>query len=539
MPASPPPRRCVDGAEEALRAATALGRAFARGGPEALAGSALPPGWRVVKARPMRAVLAGPGGAAVPGGVFAKAHRAPGLAERVKGRMRPPRGPAEGAALETLAARGLPVAEPIAWAAEGPGGADVLVTRAVAGARPLEGLDADALPHRERKALAEALGRLLRAAHDAGWRARDLHRGNVVLSDAGPVLVDVGSHGPGGSIGAARRAALLGAAGHGLSASARDAFRALRAYAGGDAAEARRWMVRAVPASRLVARLYRRRRTRRARRTGLHFEAFEAGPLRGIRSTGSSPASWRAACRAWVEGDPPGARPMKAGGGVVAARLPDRAGDVVLKRWGPSWKDRFRVPRALRAFRTAYALRVRGVACPEPLLAAADAAGRGVLVSERAGGPGAEAVDLHRAAVGAGAGPSALSTLARAERTRALEKLGRFLRRMHDAEVVHRDLKAPNLVAWRCPAGPAFAVVDLEGARATSGPVPWARRARDVARLDASLPRDAVSRADRLRVVRGYFASFERLRPGPGDFARAVDALAARKRAAVVQSTRP
>ena len=202
-----------------------------------------------------------------------------------------------------------------------------------------------------------------------------------------------------------------------------------------------------------------------------------------------------------------------------------------MKRFGASWKDRFRVPRPLRAFRRAYALRVRGVSCPEPLLAASDARGRGVYVAALAGSDAGGALDLDRAARGDGGGPSALSQLSPRSRRRALERLGRFLRRMHDAEVVHRDLKAPNLVAWDGPRGASFAVVDLEGAHVARGRVPWARRARDLARLDASLGSPPVSRADRLRVLRGYFAAWERAPVSRGDFARRVAFASARKRA--------
>jgi hypothetical protein len=116
-----------------------------------------------------------------------------------------------------------------------------------------------------------------------------------------------------------------------------------------------------------------------------------------------------------------------------------------------------------------------------------------------------------------------LAALAPAARRAALHRLGRFLRRLHDAEVVHRDLKPANLVAWPTPRGVAYAVVDLDGARATRRPVPWRRRARDLARLDASVG-PAVSRAARHRVLRGYVASFERAGLPLRDLARRVAA---------------
>jgi len=523
---APPPRWCAAGAEGALEAATSVARAFAREGPAALAPARLPAGWRLVKGRSMRAVLR----ASLPVAgretvVYVKAHRAPDAAARAKALVRGGRGPAEGSTLAALAARGVAVAEPLAWSADGPDDADVLVLRGVEGAASLQAIDRDALRRGDRTRVAEAVGRLLRLAHDAGWRQGDLHRDHVLVRDDGAVLLDVGGRPLRDPRGAARRPVLLGAAGHGLAPDPRDALRALRAYAGGDRATARRLLEESIPFQRIVARAYRRGRARRARRTGLHFEAFRpAGARAAMRATGTPPA-WRDAALAWLVSDPPGAVALKDGGDVLAARLPGRDAPVVLKRFAPSWKDRFRTPRAIRAFRRAYALRIRGVACPEPLLAVVDAKGRGLYVASQAGAPPARAVDLHRAAHGeAGALPP------RARRD-ALARLGRFLRRMHDAEVVHRDLKAPNLVAWRGGTGVEFAIVDLEGARVAPRAVHWMRRARDLARLDASLEPAAASRADRLRVVRGYYATWGRLPVDERAFARLVARLHARKRA--------
>jgi hypothetical protein len=215
-----------------------------------------------------------------------------------------------------------------------------------------------------------------------------------------------------------------------------------------------------------------------------------------------APPEWKEVARSLLEGMPAGSRPLKADGSVVVARLPGLDEDVVVKRFAPRWKDPWRTPRAIRAFRRAYALRVRGVACPEPLLAVADVDGGGVYVAR---GAGAGAVDLHEAARGRGA------PLSPARRREALGGLGRFLRRLHDAEVSHRDLKAPNLLLVPTAEGARFEVVDLEGARVASGPVPWRRRARDLSRLDASVGPPRVSRADRLRVLRGYLAAWARM----------------------------
>ena len=103
------------------------------------------------------------------------------------------------------------------------------------------------------------------------------------------------------------------------------------------------------------------------------------------------------------------------------------------------------------------------------------------------------APDLDRAVRARDGRASAFAALSPAERRDALHALGRFLRRLHDADVSHRDLKAPNLVARRDGRLVSFAIVDLEGARVRRRGVSWRRRARDLARLDASLAHDVVS----------------------------------------------
>jgi tRNA A-37 threonylcarbamoyl transferase component Bud32 len=510
-----------------LRAAEEVARAAALG-PAPLPARVLPAGWTVVRERPMRVVLRARLGAR---DVHVKVRRPAGPLDRARDRLRAARAPGEGRLLEALVERGVPAARPVAWSADPAARLDVLVTLTVPGARPLGETLSAASGRAARRAAVEAVGRLLRRAHDAGWRGRDLHRENLLLAPDGPALLDPGTADLGPPLAPHRRAFALGLAAHGLGADARDGLRALRAYFGGDRAAARRWAPLAASAARSVARAYRRGRSRRATRSGLHFEVWRpAGPASvAVRSRDATPEAWVARAGAWVEVDPPGLVPLKAEGNVAAGVLPGLDRPVALKRWPALWRDRFRVPRAVRAFRRAYALRVRGVACPEPLLAAADATGRGVYVAALAGG--GEALDLDRACRGGTRAPFA--ALPAAARRDALHRLGRFLRRLHDAETSHRDLKAPNVVAVPSSRGPAFAVVDLEGARVHRRPVPWQRRARDLARLDASVPAAAVSRADRLRVLRGYFAPFERLPVDLATFARrVVRASAAKRRAA-------
>ncbi|MFO0932903.1 MAG: lipopolysaccharide kinase InaA family protein [Planctomycetota bacterium] len=527
MTAPLPFRWSRDGGADALAAAEALAAGV-------VAGAGIPSGCRLVKDRPMRVTLAatlpGPGG---PLAAFVKVRRLRTARERLRSGHRP-RGAAEARVLAGLASAGVAVPDVVGFSVRPDLGWDVLVLEAVADGVDLGDRLATGLASRARRAVAVEVGALLRRAHDAGWADPDVHRGNLLVTPRGPVLLDPGTRDLAPPLPPHRRVAALAAAAHGLAPDARAALAALVAYEHGDRAAARRWFPLVAAQARRVARAYRRGRARRPTRTGRHFEVFAPTPSggRAVRNLDATDATWKAAAAAWLDADPPGARPLKAGGRVVVFPAPGDDGaagrEVVLKRYAGTWRDRFRTPRAVRAFRRAYALRIRGVACPEPLLAAADGGGAGVYVAARAGGS-APAVDLHAAVVGAPGAAAPFGALAPAARRAALHRLGRFLRRLHDAEVVHRDLKAPNLVAWQTPRGVAYAVVDLDGARATRRPVPWRRRARDLARLDASVGA-VVSRADRHRVLLGYVAAFERPGLPTATLARLVARASARKR---------
>ena len=90
------------------------------------------------------------------------------------------------------------------------------------------------------------------------------------------------------------------------------------------------------------------------------------------------------------------------------------------------------------------------------------------------------------------------------------ERLARVVRTMHDRGVSHRDLKAPNVMlqgAASDPANAAPVLIDLVGVTASTDAVPFARRAKELARLNASfLTMPHVTRGERLRFLRAYLA---------------------------------
>jgi tRNA A-37 threonylcarbamoyl transferase component Bud32 len=238
---------------------------------------------------------------------------------------------------------------------------------------------------------------------------------------------------------------------------------------------------------------------------------FEApGGVTGVRRI-ESPAFWPAALPEWLEVDPPEASPLKSDGRVIRTRLPGHAADVVLKRYEAAATGR--LPRAVRAFRKAVWLEHRGIEAPAPLLALAGPDGASLLVSAYVDG----GVDLHTLLLEAGQG------LSRTERAALADRLGRFLRGMHDAEISHRDLKAPNLLVAGEP--PRIVIVDVDGVARRV--VDWRRRARDLARLDASVDAHAT---DRARVLRAYWRGGPRPSVDRHTFARWIARIVARKR---------
>jgi serine/threonine protein kinase len=93
-----------------------------------------------------------------------------------------------------------------------------------------------------------------------------------------------------------------------------------------------------------------------------------------------------------------------------------------------------------------------------------------------------------------------------------IEELARFVRRMHDRRVAHRDLKPQNIIAEQTGAGSwRISIVDADGIRL--GPVSRRARAKNIRRLARSFLGDpAVTRTDRLRFVRAYLKTGERAR---------------------------
>jgi len=95
----------------------------------------------------------------------------------------------EWAALQRLHQVGVPVPEPLAFARR-PGGGALIVTRHIPGAETLDrALGGYAF---ERRRLLRTVGELIHRLHSAGSVHGDLHVGNILVGEGGPVLVDLG-----------------------------------------------------------------------------------------------------------------------------------------------------------------------------------------------------------------------------------------------------------------------------------------------------------------------------------------------------------
>ncbi len=162
-----------------------------------------------------------------------------------------------------------------------------------------------------------------------------------------------------------------------------------------------------------------------------------------------------------------------------------------LKKRLASLRNLLRRSPALRSWISGHALSDRGLPTARPLA---------VLHRRRFGLP-AEGYVLFEVVEGAVALPDAVTRFD----CRALaNRLGRLLRDMHDRQVSHKDLKAPNILVT--PAGDPV-LIDLVGVT-TGRPVPELQRIRELTRLAASFADSpTVTRTDRLRVLRAYLGS--------------------------------
>jgi tRNA A-37 threonylcarbamoyl transferase component Bud32 len=168
----------------------------------------------------------------------------------------------------------------------------------------------------------------------------------------------------------------------------------------------------------------------------------------------------------------------------------------IKKEYAVSWRDRLRsawdgfgwCANAVREAAMLQALRQAGIGCPDVVALGED--GRQAFVVTRA-----EPAMTELRAI--------LPTLSREQRICLADALGRELARMHDAGFDHPDLMAKHILAETGGDTYRFCVLDWQrgGRRRT---VPWRRRIRDLAILDATLADALAGDRLRMRCLRSY-----------------------------------
>ncbi len=373
--------------------------------------------------------------------------------------------------------------------------AGVLVTQAIEGAEPLQqvldrtGRHLRGPAFRARRALLLRLGDLVRRLEAAGWRHGDLHAGNVLLlppSLAGephvvdwqrankghafpPDLVDL-VYSLSFSVPLSEQVTLLRS---GLTPTATKGLRR----------EAMGWV-------RWRKERHLESRTARCLADGTEFAVdVEAG--RRIHRQRTVPAEWiREAVR---EHDAIAAR-----GELVKALPTRRISRLQLPGPGAPFpvyvkEYLYALPKRLanlvvgsparRAWVAAHGLRWRGIRSAEAI-ALVEEGRRSLLVTREV--PGARTLTIAAAEA---------AHLPPREKRAFLDRLARWVRRIHEEGVWHPDLKANNVLV---DASGELYLIDLDRTRFVGWLSP-ACREKNLAQLCAAVPRP-VSRADRMRV---------------------------------------
>lgn len=407
-------------------------------------------------------------------------------------------------ALQRVHALGLPVPEPLGHARLDDGD-ELLVLRWVDGPL-LRAHLAD--PAARSTHTLSALAKTLRTLHEHGLAHGDLHAGNVVVSDSGPVLLDWqcarACSGP-GSATAVRDLALLDASLSRLRVAEEERIRVCRIALGlsqDDPDEAHR-ALRAVERASRGARLrHARNLARRSLRPGVGARVWRSPSGVGMRQGPFDEAMLERALAAHQralapKGQPsPSVRILKAEGRSRLTHAETAEYALVIKQVNRdglrrTWTDGLRASPARRAWRAAAGLEALDIPCVRPIAwldGPPRANGRSSLLLMEPLGQWT----ANDSALAQEVSPEALA-----------EALLGLVMALHEGHVWHRDLKAGNVRLLRRDGAWVAAVLDLEDVRFCRR-LSDARRIANLAQLNASLPEALLPSRQRERAFARY-----------------------------------
>jgi tRNA A-37 threonylcarbamoyl transferase component Bud32 len=414
-----------------------------------------------------------------------------------------------------LADRGVPVPTPILWAEQSGGSAGrrgILVSQYISPCFPLSDLfdGRVVLTPGGKRCVLEEMGKTLALLHRAGGRHDDPHGGNVLVENSpGSVrvwLTDLQEVALKKRLSWKERLKNLGGflGGHATRLSVVDKQRCLRAYlqilddwvpAFRHEQEARRSMAKAVEF--YAARDYRKRwhsRIAKCQEDGRRFHAFRAGAYTGwvraswdhprLRQACMDPNALIASEAAFVVKDTPTTT-------VASLQLDGLEGPLFIKRYNRKsiWertKNLFRRSRAIRVWRSAYALEMLGIQTPESICVLERRVGPLLLESfmmTRWIDQGMGLDEFYRLRFGG----AMLSPSQRREKRLLEREVAGLFRSLHQNRISHGDLKGRNVILdpnQPAPFNPQFVDLDAMSIR----PLRFRRsRINDLSRLLFSL----------------------------------------------------
>lgn len=446
-------------------------------------------------------------------------------------------------ALQRAHAAGVPVVQPLGFGQLG--GGDPILVLAFARGAAFEVAHGNACPL-ERRALQRALGHAVRQLHAVGLCHGDLQHGNILVSERGPLLLDLQR-----ATRATDRARVrdLGFLEHSLRAHVttpgrwrclraalderaqdRDATAArLRASRGPDVRSPalRGWLHAVLNAGNARADVHARSRTRHALRPGRAFARQRHGNATGLRVAELSERDARLAldAHAMLAADGASARDathdtscvLKRDARAVVTRVHAGTRRVVVKETFARGAlrplaDLWRGSPGWRAWRGGHGLLARGIGAARPLA---------FVETRRFGLPWGSIVVLEDLAPDIPA-DRAIGAEAEARGLTAhgvVAALGTLAEALHRARVRHGDLKASHALLRRTRGGVETRLIDLEGVRFERRLDDDTRRL-ELAQLNASLP-DAFDARSR-RLAFDHYAKYLPFEAGQNTALRAV-----------------